>query len=82
MDFTFRKGIWMYPSWNVTLLLLVQLCCSKGFGQCTPNYDFGGETVGSFPESGDAFLQAFVGTDYIDIWHLIVPSIANYNPHT
>ena len=49
------------------------------FAQCEADYDFGEAAWGAFPDAsvGEQFDTAFVGTPYLDVFHVLIPEDAS-----
>lgn len=54
------------------------MIASLSFAQCIPDYDFGEEEFGVYPDptEGETFSDGFVDMPYADTLHMIVPSDA------
>ena len=52
---------------------------TTSFGQCEPDFDFGEALWGASPDAsiGEQFDTAYVGTPYVDIFHVLVPTDAS-----
>ena len=45
-------------------------------GQCDSDFDFGSSTFSSQPAFGEAFSSGCLGSEYSDVWHILIPTSA------
>ena len=61
---------------NRFFTLLLAASSLTAVGQCEEDFDFGSSTFGSQPAFGGAFLSGYLGSDYFDVWHILIPTSA------
>ena len=61
------------------LCFSLALFAAQTFAQCEPDFDFGDADYGAFPDAslGEQFDTAYVGTPYVDVFHVLVPEDAS-----
>lgn len=69
----------MMKSINFFLGLVLMCFVNTVFGQCEPDFDFGGLEWGVSPDplSGEQFDTAFLNVPYSDVFHIVVPTDAS-----